>query len=176
MPPIVGGATRKSHTKSRKGCATCKRRHIRCDENKPEWCVQTRLKPPWLSTDRNVARTVSSIMSGLQSHQNLSILCSTANLVGPRCDFMDGTDTVENVPPTPRGPNLLSNPHIERELEAWRTSGVFPFPELQLQYTHQFQSLSRIELRLIHHLCTIYREMRLADFGTCTLWVQELPR
>lgn len=28
-----------SHTKSRKGCETCKRRHIRCDENFPQWSV-----------------------------------------------------------------------------------------------------------------------------------------
>ena len=27
--------TRKPHTKSRKGCDTCKRRHVRCDENLP---------------------------------------------------------------------------------------------------------------------------------------------
>ncbi len=34
-----GGPPRKSHTKSRKGCKTCKRRHIRCDENFPQWYV-----------------------------------------------------------------------------------------------------------------------------------------
>ncbi|KAL8821994.1 MAG: hypothetical protein Q9223_000074 [Gallowayella weberi] len=31
-----GGPPRKSHTKSRKGCKTCKKRHIRCDENFPQ--------------------------------------------------------------------------------------------------------------------------------------------
>lgn len=31
-----GGPPRKSHTKSRKGCRTCKNRHIRCDENFPQ--------------------------------------------------------------------------------------------------------------------------------------------
>jgi hypothetical protein len=31
-----GGPPRKSHTKSRKGCRTCKRRHIRCDEQFPQ--------------------------------------------------------------------------------------------------------------------------------------------
>ncbi|KAF2860240.1 hypothetical protein K470DRAFT_217553 [Piedraia hortae CBS 480.64] len=30
------GPTRRSHTKSRKGCRTCKRRHIRCDETFPQ--------------------------------------------------------------------------------------------------------------------------------------------
>ncbi|KAJ5211045.1 hypothetical protein N7491_010861 [Penicillium cf. griseofulvum] len=31
-----GGPPRKSHTKSRTGCKTCKRRHIRCDETFPQ--------------------------------------------------------------------------------------------------------------------------------------------
>ncbi|KAI9669181.1 MAG: hypothetical protein M1829_005182 [Trizodia sp. TS-e1964] len=31
-----GGPPRRSHTKSRKGCKTCKRRHIRCDESFPQ--------------------------------------------------------------------------------------------------------------------------------------------
>lgn len=89
---------------------------------------------------------------------------------------MDNAGSTEEQSVPIRGPNLLSNASIERELEAWRTSGLFPFPEMHLQYPQQFQNLSRIELRLIHHLCTIYREMRLADFGGCTLWVQEMPR
>ena len=89
---------------------------------------------------------------------------------------MDASGTSEEHIQPMRGPNLLSNASIERELEAWRTTGVFPFPEMHLQYPQHFQKLSRVELRLIHHLCTIYREMRLADFGGCTLWVQEIPR
>ncbi|KAF2757154.1 hypothetical protein EJ05DRAFT_57176 [Pseudovirgaria hyperparasitica] len=31
-----GGPSRRSHTKSRKGCRTCKKRHIRCDEAFPQ--------------------------------------------------------------------------------------------------------------------------------------------
>ncbi|KAK0752116.1 hypothetical protein B0T18DRAFT_320640 [Schizothecium vesticola] len=31
-----GGPPRRSHTKSRKGCETCKKRHIRCDETFPQ--------------------------------------------------------------------------------------------------------------------------------------------
>ncbi|RPB13171.1 putative ubiquitin carboxyl-terminal hydrolase 2 [Morchella conica CCBAS932] len=34
--PGTGSGSRRSHTKSRKGCRTCKRRHIRCDENFPQ--------------------------------------------------------------------------------------------------------------------------------------------
>ena len=41
MAPHGTGPTRKSHTKSRKGCRTCKRRHIRCDETFPQWYVRS---------------------------------------------------------------------------------------------------------------------------------------
>lgn len=89
---------------------------------------------------------------------------------------MDTTPPTEDQPGPSRGPNLLSSPSIERELETWRTTSVFPFPEMHLQFPHQFSGLSRIELRLIHHICTIYREMRLSDFVGCTIWVQHVPR
>ncbi|KAF2719716.1 hypothetical protein K431DRAFT_228141 [Polychaeton citri CBS 116435] len=36
MPGTGAGPSRRSHTKSRKGCKTCKRRHIRCDETFPQ--------------------------------------------------------------------------------------------------------------------------------------------
>lgn len=37
-PMLLSGPmpARRSHTKSRKGCDTCKRRHIKCDEEKPQ--------------------------------------------------------------------------------------------------------------------------------------------
>ncbi|KAG8528839.1 uncharacterized protein KY384_006528 [Bacidia gigantensis] len=109
-------------------------------------------------------------MSGTHAAPAIGIL----ELTRHSCDFVDSATPEESSPP-PRGPNLLSSAAIERELETWRTTGVFPFPEMHLQFPHQFQNLSRVELRLIHHLCTIYREMRLADFVGCTLWVQDIP-
>lgn len=39
MAGTGAGPSRRSHTKSRKGCKTCKRRHIRCDETFPQWFV-----------------------------------------------------------------------------------------------------------------------------------------
>ncbi|KAL9102885.1 MAG: hypothetical protein Q9163_002008 [Psora crenata] len=88
---------------------------------------------------------------------------------------MEGTPPTEEQAGTQRGPNLLSNPTIEQELETWRTTGICPFPEMRLQVPQQFQGFSRIELRLIQHLSHIYREMRLADFVGCTVWVQQIP-
>ncbi|KAI1362821.1 hypothetical protein F5Y08DRAFT_354925 [Xylaria arbuscula] len=44
-----GGPPRRSHTKSRHGCANCKRRHIRCDENFPQCrnCTKHKVRCPY---------------------------------------------------------------------------------------------------------------------------------
>ncbi|KAI1825557.1 hypothetical protein F4861DRAFT_530229 [Xylaria intraflava] len=44
-----GGPPRRSHTKSRKGCENCKRRHIRCDENFPQCrnCTKHKVRCPY---------------------------------------------------------------------------------------------------------------------------------
>ncbi|KAL8396741.1 hypothetical protein RB594_003717 [Gaeumannomyces avenae] len=44
-----GGPPRRSHTKSRKGCETCKRRHIRCDETFPQCrnCTKHKIRCPY---------------------------------------------------------------------------------------------------------------------------------
>ena len=87
---------------------------------------------------------------------------------------MDNPPPPEDVPVS-QGPNLLWTPLIEREVEAWRQTGVFPFPLIALRSTRQFQTLSRIDLRLIHHLASVYQDMQPADMASCTVWVQELP-
>lgn len=92
-----------------------------------------------------------------------------------RCDYMDSPPP-EEAPKSSQGPNLLWTPKIEHEVELWQRTGVFPFFELNLEATGQFRGLSSIDLRLIHHLSSIYRDMRSQDFVQCTLWVQEIPR
>lgn len=92
-----------------------------------------------------------------------------------RCDYMDHPPS-EEAPRTLEEPNLLWTPRIESEIETWQRTGVFPFPEMDLQSSQHFCGLSPIDLRLIHHLSSMYRDMRLADFVQCTLWVQQIPR
>lgn len=88
---------------------------------------------------------------------------------------MDNPPVEEN-PPSPRQPDLLWTPRIEREIDIWQRTGVFPFPELNMQSIQQFRGFPLIDLRLIHYLSSIYQDMRLADFVQCTLWVQQTPR
>lgn len=137
MAPPRAGPTRKSHTKSRKGCRTCKARHIRCDEHLPQ--------------------------------------CKNCTKHNVRCDYMDSPPPGDERTASPPRPNLLSTPRIVHDIDIWQRTGVFPFPEMNLQSTRQFHGLSPSDLHLIHHLSSIYRDMRLADFVGCTIWVQQLP-
>ena len=110
---------------------------------------------------------------GKQLTDRFSKNCTKHNVV---CDYMESPPPADDVPRGPAQPNLLSNPRIETEIDSWRRSGVFPFPEMRLQATQHFTNMSPTDLRLVHHLCSIYRDMRLADFVGCTFWVEELPR
>ena len=157
MAPHTVGATRKSHTKSRKGCRTCKRRHIRCDETFPQWyglvgCIFT-----WLATDITDSKN-----------------CTKHNC---RCDYMDNPPPDE-APRSPQEPNLLWTPRIEGEIAEWQRTGRFPFPEMGLQsFPHlQLRGFPPNDLRLIHHVSSIYLDMRLANFVQCTLWVEQIPK
>lgn len=73
------------------------------------------------------------------------------------------------------GPNLFWTPRIEREIEAWQRTGISSFQDTNLPSLQHFRGLSAVDLRLIHHLSTIYRDMHPADFVRCTVWVQMIP-
>lgn len=92
-----------------------------------------------------------------------------------RCDYMDNPPAGE-VAKTPEGPNLLWTPAIEHEVKTWQATGIFPFVQIKLQSCGHFRDLSLIDLRLIHHLSSIYRDMQPANLGNCTLWIEEIPR
>ena len=89
---------------------------------------------------------------------------------------MDKPAPAEESSSTSTGPNLLWTPQIEREIERWQQTGIFPYPELGLRSFDQFRTLSTVDLRLIHHLSTIYRDMQSIDFINCTLWASEIPK
>ncbi|PPJ57282.1 hypothetical protein CBER1_11534 [Cercospora berteroae] len=56
------GPSRRSHTKSRKGCKTCKRRHIRCDETFPQCrnCTKHQVRCDYMETIGSEAESQSS--------------------------------------------------------------------------------------------------------------------
>jgi len=134
-----GGPSRRSHTKSRKGCKTCKKRHIRCDETFPQ-C-------------RNCTK-----------HQ-------------VRCDYMDNpTAQSPDSPRSPKQPNLLWTPEIEATIDLWRQTGEFPFPELRVYPQPNWRAMSKIDLRLVHHLATIANETFRFRTSKLTIWSENMPK
>lgn len=110
----------------------------------------------------------------LQTNSLFSRNCTKHNC---RCDYMDSPPPPEESrKSTLAGPDLLWTPPIEREVELWQRTGVFPFFELHLETSGHFRSLSLVDRRLIHHLSSIYSDMQRKDFVHCTLWVELLPR
>ncbi|KAF1811830.1 hypothetical protein P152DRAFT_398471 [Eremomyces bilateralis CBS 781.70] len=139
MAGAGGGPSRRSHTKSRKGCKTCKRRHIRCDETFPQ-C-------------RNCTK-----------HQ-------------VRCDYMDSpTAPGDESPRYPPQANLLWTPEIERTIDSWRATGEFPFPELNVFPQPHWPSVSKTDLRLIYHVCSISSELQRNRTSKLTIWTDYIPR
>ncbi|KAI9831018.1 MAG: hypothetical protein M1819_005256 [Sarea resinae] len=78
-------------------------------------------------------------------------------------------------PASPRAADLLWSPEIEGEIEVWRNTGDFPFPELQLQPQPSPHGLSTPDLRLIHHVSSISREMHLGGLTRFTIWTHKIP-
>lgn len=152
-----GGPSRRSHTKSRKGCKTCKRRHIRCDETFPQWYALVVLLPTFYSMLTRSSRNCTK-------HQ-------------VRCDYMDSpTAMMPESPQSPQQPNLLWTPEIEATIELWRQTGEFPFPELRVYPQPQWRTLTTVDLRLVHHLSSISSEMFRNRTSKATLWTDMMPK
>ncbi|KAI0997070.1 hypothetical protein K3495_g11117 [Podosphaera aphanis] len=63
-----GGPPRRSHTKSRKGCDVCKRRHIRCDENFPQCnnCTKHKCRCPYNDNEETIFLDKNTDTPGFQ--------------------------------------------------------------------------------------------------------------
>ncbi|KAK4181455.1 hypothetical protein QBC36DRAFT_83363 [Triangularia setosa] len=129
-----GGPPRRSHTKSRKGCDSCKRRHIRCDESFPQ--------------------------------------CRNCTKHKVRCPYNDITQADERSC-SPDKPDLMWNPQIEEEINQWKDTGVFPFPNIYPAPAPY--DLTVEQLRLIHHVASISDQMDRLDANGFTLWTRRIP-
>ena len=89
---------------------------------------------------------------------------------------MDSPPPVEEASQSVKGPDLLWSQQIESEIDTWHRNGIFPFQDLELQSTDQFFPLSSIDLRLVYHVSSIYRDLQRIDFIHCTVWASEIPQ
>lgn len=76
---------------------------------------------------------------------------------------------------SPERPDLLWTPEIESEIETWQQTGVFPFQDLLMFPAPAPHYFSVEELRLIHHVAAISREMSLTDASNFTIWTRQVP-
>ncbi|KAL4893729.1 hypothetical protein BDV59DRAFT_192886 [Aspergillus ambiguus] len=132
-----GGPPRKSHTKSRFGCKTCKRRHIRCDETFPQ--------------------------------------CRNCTKHNCRCDYMDVAAVHDESSAARKMPDLLMSAEIELEIKNWHIAGVAPFPELVHFPRSAWNNLSRIDLRLVHHIIGLSIDLHRRSLSDCTIWAKKMP-
>jgi len=132
MAGPAGGPSRRSHTKSRRGCEACKTRHIHCGEQFPQ-CDN----------------------------------CTTHHKV---CSY------ISRAPPGM--PDLLWTPAVTAVVENWSATAAFPFAATidmgGLVIDPTAHSLE--ELRLIHHIASIYDKLAMMDAVDLVIWAVEIPR
>ncbi|MCJ1475463.1 hypothetical protein MMC13_004125 [Lambiella insularis] len=88
---------------------------------------------------------------------------------------MDSPPPADDAPKSPKGPDLLWTPGIEADIDSWLHTGAFPFPEMGLKSYVQFQGLSKPDLRLVHHLASVYRDLQRHGLTHCIMWVEKIP-
>lgn len=76
---------------------------------------------------------------------------------------------------SPDRADLLWTPEIEAEIESWQQTGVFPFQDLLMFPAPSPHYFTVEELRLIHHVASISREMSLTDASNFTIWTRQVP-
>lgn len=75
-----------------------------------------------------------------------------------------------------KSPDLLMSPEIEVEIENWHLTGVPPFPELLHCPRGGWVGLSRVDLRLIHHIIGLSIDLHRRGLSNCTIWAPKMPK
>lgn len=92
-----------------------------------------------------------------------------------RCDYMDGPRPRDRRARSPSGPELLWSPAIKRDIETWRRTEQFPFPEMHLEPQPLVQNYSLTDLRLMHHIASVSRDMQLRGSSSFVIWTDKIP-
>jgi len=119
-----------------------------------------------------VSKPFSSVLGSGKTDGLGSRNCTKHNC---RCDYMDMPAASDEPSRSPRPPDLLVTPDIERELDSWRMTGEPPFPELRLSSRTYWDRFSNVDLRLIHHIAGLSIDMHQRGYSRCTVWAQKMP-
>lgn len=140
------GPGRRSHTKSRKGCKTCKARHIRCDETTPHCnnCLKHEVRCDYLDT------IPVSPQPSQQSHVPQLSTSTSPMYHGSPQEYADGS--------WQSMPAQLDDPS--------------PFPAQAMSPS----ILSPVDLEYYRHLDTLCDSMSIKGVMDLTMWTSSLPR
>jgi hypothetical protein len=76
---------------------------------------------------------------------------------------------------TPDKPDLMWTPEIEVCIAEWQRTGQFPFPSLNIYPAPVAQAFSTEDLRLIHHVSSLYVQLQAFGANNFTLWTRHIP-
>ncbi|KAG7896340.1 hypothetical protein KL905_001796 [Ogataea polymorpha] len=147
------GAKRKFHKKSRKGCSTCKKRRVKCDEKRPV-CG---------NCDRMGIQCVYNIPAPtVQATQDILTNEHILNSSG-------------SLPIQEQKQNTLKPPEIVQEPNLSPNMITQPPPTQALAYdTHQ--TLNMLDLRLMYHYTTkVWPTITEAGISDSKIWSEEIP-
>ena len=151
----MSSSPRRTHTKSRKGCQTCKNRKVRCDEYSPQWSAFFLLKFLCLFLIASISRN-----------------CTKRGL---RCAYMDDPAVAENTSPASAIGEVPWPIEIEVGTYNWQQTKIFPFHHLQLTAPPNPDDLSTEECRLLFHLCAMSADLELTNSARFTTWAHKMP-
>lgn len=77
---------------------------------------------------------------------------------------------------SPEQPSILLTPGSESRIDQWQQTGGFPWPELQVFPPPPTQEYSKNDLRLIHHLSAITKDLMMKGTSHLTMWTQKMPK
>lgn len=74
-----------------------------------------------------------------------------------------------------QGPDLMWTPEIVANVEQWKQTGIAPFPYFDTSSPFRAEERSPAELRLIHHICSIFAGLEVIEANHFTLWTRYIP-
>lgn len=92
-----------------------------------------------------------------------------------RCPYNDVPASDADRSTTPDKPDLMWTPQIEASIAEWQSTGVFPFPSLNLYPAPMPHMYSVEDLRLIYHVASLWHQLAAIDANNFTLWTRHIP-
>ncbi len=72
--------------------------------------------------------------------------------------------------------DLLWTPEIEKTVHVWRSTGQFPFPDVNVFPQPQWSDLTKTELRLVYHIASICNDLQVNRTSKLTIWTEMMPK